>query len=65
MKSVMLFVQIKNVKTMDCRIMVISTFAANMVKIKIKICYIVEHAANALRQQEQLHFLDFIYQMKK
>ena len=36
MKSVMLFVQIKNVKTTDCRIMVISRFAANMVKIKTK-----------------------------
>lgn len=65
MKSMMLFVRIKNVKTMDCRIMVTSRFAANMVKIRQKICYIAEHAANALRQREQPHFLDFIYQMKK
>ena len=50
---------------MDCRIMVTSHFAANMVKIRQKICYIAEHAANALRQREQPHFLDFIYQMKK
>ncbi len=65
MKSTMLFVRIKNVKTMDCRIMVTSHFAANMVKIRQKICYIAEHAANALHQREQPHFLDFIYQMKK
>jgi hypothetical protein len=65
MKSTMLFVRIKIVKTMACRIMVISQFAANMVKIRQKICYIAEPAANALRQREQPHFLDFIYQMKK
>ena len=65
MKSTMIFVRIKIVKTMACRIMVISQFAANMVKIRQKICYIAEHAANALRQREQPHFLDFIYQMKK
>jgi hypothetical protein len=53
MKSTMLFVQIRNVKTMDCRIMVISLFAANRVKIRQKIYCIVEHAANALRQREQ------------
>jgi len=32
MKLTMLFVQTKNVKTMACRIMVISRFAANMVR---------------------------------
>jgi hypothetical protein len=65
MNSMMLFVRIKNVKTMGCRIMVTSRFAANMVKIRQKIYCIAEHAANALRQREQPHFLDFIYQTKK
>jgi hypothetical protein len=50
---------------MGCKTMVTSGFAANMVKIRQKICYIAEHAANALRQREQPHFLDFIYQMRK
>jgi len=65
MKSAMLFVRTKNVKTMDYRIMVISRFAANMAKTRLKICYIAEHAANALRRREQPHFLDSIYQMIK
>jgi hypothetical protein len=65
MKSTMIFVRIKNVKNMDCKIMVTSRLGANMVKIRQKIYYIAEHAANALRQREQPHFLDFIYQMKK
>jgi len=50
---------------MDCKTMVTSRFAENMVKIRQKICYIVEHAANVLRQREQPHFLDFIYQTRK
>gem|GEM_PF-6191777 len=65
MKLVMLFVQINSVKSTDCKIMVISRFAANMVKTRQKSCYIAEHAANALHRREQLLFLDFIYQMKK
>lgn len=36
-----------------------------MVKIKQRICYIAEHAGNVLHQQEQQHFLAFIYLMIK
>jgi len=36
-----------------------------MAKIRQKICYTAEPAASALHPREQLHFLDFIYQMKK
>ena len=53
MISVMLFVQIMNVKTVDCRITVISQFAENMVMIKQRIYYIVAQSANGLHHREQ------------
>ncbi len=55
----------KECKNYGLQDMVIPRFVANMAKIRSKICYTAGHAASVLRQREQPHFLDFIYQMKK